>query len=200
MKNTNCFLLSLACGLGMVACVGGKKGAPPQGASLPPQTPNGKFDPGPAGTPADHEKAQREAAAKAMERGVKPGEFQLKLMADPSVGQIQTINIDVISATGAEAARLEKMGPATYRDSRQPGSNTLRHVFTKDETSVTVQVPSIPAADSILLWAELAAPTAGADSRMLVIPLTLDKSDPAKGPVAAPITVKLTANGWVRES
>jgi len=136
----------------------------------------------------------------AMNRTVKKEEFLLTLLAeDPSVAQIDSINIDVISTDANNAARLKGDGPVKYRDSRITGAAARSHTFKKGGRFV-VKVPSIAAADTIVLWAELAAPAQGSDSRMLVIPLTLDKSDPGKGPVANPITVKLTANGWVRES
>ena len=183
----------------MASCGGGGNDAPPPAAALPSQNPSGTFDPGPAGTPADVVKAHHEAAANAMKRGIKQEEFLLTLVADPSVEQLDAINIDVISATAAEVAKLEQMGPVKYRDSRHAGANTRTHVFNKGGM-FEVKVPTIPATDTILLWAELEAPANGNDSRMLMVPLVLDKSDPAKGPLANPITVKLTANGWVRES
>lgn len=200
MKNTYRSVLLVAAGCLMCACAGGKKDAPPPGPALPPQTPQGKFDPGPNGTPADVQKAQQEAMAMAMGRAPKKEEFQLTLVAsDPSVAQIESINIDVISTDAGNAARLKGDGPVKYRDSRITGVAARSHTFKKGG-SLTVAVPTIPASDTVVLWAELAAPAQGSDTRMLVIPLTLDKSDPAKGPVAHPITVKLTANGWVRES
>lgn len=197
MKNTCRLLLLLAGGWVLGAC--GNKAAP-QGPALPPQTPQGKFDPGPGGTPADLAKAQQEAMALAANRSVKKEEFLLTLVADdPSVAQIDSINVDVISADNRNAERLKADGPVKYRDSRITGASARTHTFKKGGR-FEVKVPSIPAADTVVLWAELAAPAQGSDSRMLVIPLVLDKSDPAKGPVANPITVKLTANGWVRES
>ncbi|MBN8459280.1 MAG: hypothetical protein J0M04_15730 [Verrucomicrobia bacterium] len=200
MKITYQSVLSVAAGCLVCACAGGKSNPPPPGPALPPQTPQGKFDPGPAGTPADVQKAQQEAMAMALNRTVKKEEFSLTLVADDaSVAQIESINIDVISTDAGNAARLKADGPVKYRESRITGAAARSHTFKKGGR-FEVKVPSIPAADNIVLWAELAAPAQGSDSRMLVIPLVLDKSDPAKGPVANPITVKLTANGWVRES
>jgi hypothetical protein len=199
MTTTPKYLLLLACGWSLGACAGAKKDPPP---ASPPVPPNGKFDPmtGAPGapTPAELEEKKKQEMAASINRGIKKEEFALTLIADdPSVAQIESINIDVISATSVEISKLESVGPVKYRDSRQTGANTRSHVFRKGGRLV-VNVPTIPAADTVLLWAELAAPASGNDSRMLVVPLALDKSDPAKGAVANPITVKLTASGWVR--
>lgn len=199
MKISCKLLVLLAGGWILASCAGGKKDAPQPNAALPPQKPQGPFDPGPGGTPADLAKAQQEAMAMAMNRSVKQEEFLLKLVADDaSITQIDSVNIDVISTDAKNAARLVGDGPVKYRDSRIKTNAARSHTF-KRGGSFEVKVPSITPADSLVLWAELAAPAKGGDTRMLVIPLELDKSDPAKGPVAKPITVKLTANGWVRE-
>jgi len=147
-------------------------------------------------------KAQQEAIAAALNRTVKQEEFMLTLSADdPAITGIDSINIDVISTDSKNAARLAADGPVKYRDSRITTNAARSHTFMKGTTySFPVMVPTITPADSIVLWAELVAPAKGSDTRMLVLPLELDKSDPAKGGVAKPITVKLTANGWVRES
>ena len=163
MKNSCKMLVVLAGGWILASCAGGNKAA--------------AADPG-AGAAAEMAKAQQQALA--LNRSIKQDEFLLTLVADdPSITQIATVNIDVISTDAKNAARS--------------------HTFRKGGTFV-VKVPSITPADSLVLWAELAAPGKGGDTRMLVIPLELDKSDPVKGPVAKPITVKLTANGWVRAS
>lgn len=193
MQNTSRFLLLLACGWSLGACFGGKEDGPPP--------PDGR-DMAAEKAKAQEEKEKEDADKKLKEEQArtapKKEEFLLTLVADdPAVAQIDAINIDVISATAGEAARLEAMGPVKYRDSRQSGGNTRSHVFRKGGR-FEVKVPTIPATDTVLLWAELAAPASGNDSRMLVVPLALDKSDPSKPPVANPITVKLTPNGWVR--
>lgn len=199
MKDSYQVLFSLFGALIFTACAGGKKDAPLPGPTLAPQTPQGKFDAGPTGVPADLAKAQQDAMAAALNRTIKPKEFSLTLAADdPSVTQIDSINIDVISTDSKNAARLVGEGPVKYRDSRITTHAALSHTFRKGG-SFSVMVPTITPADSIVLWAELIAPSKGSDTRMLVIPLELDKSDPAKGPKANPISVKLTANGWVRE-
>ena len=196
----NLLLAFLGC-VSLVACAGGKKDAPKAGASLAPQTPQGKFDSGPAGVPADLAKAQQEAMAAAINRSVKQEEFVLTLIADdPAILHIDSINIDVISTDAKNAARLAGEGPVKYRDSRIKTNAARSHMFAKGGAYFfPLKVPTITPSDSVVLWAELAAPSKGSDTRMLVIPLELDKSDPAKGPVAKPITVKLTVNGWVRE-
>ena len=200
--NASFQLLLIVSALTFVSCAGGKGDAPQMNSALPPQTPQGNFDAGPGGVPADLAKAQQDAMAAALNRSVKQEEFMLTLVADdPAITQIDSINIDVISTDSKNAARLSSEGPVKYRDSRITTNAARSHTFRKGlGRSFPVMVPTITPADSIVLWAELAAPSKGSDTRMLVIPLELDKSDPAKGPVAKPITVKLTANGWVRES
>ena len=143
---------------------------------------------------------EAEIAKEHLRTAPKKDEFQLTLVADdPAVAQIDSIQVDVISTEAGEAARLMAEGPVKYRDSRKTGVDTLSHTFKKGGR-FSVKVPSIPAMDKIVLWAELAAPAQGSDTRMLVIPLVLDKSDTTKVPVANPISVRLTANGWVRTS
>lgn len=200
MKHQIQLWLAIACGWCLASCA--EKGGEPQpsGGKLPAQTPQGYFDPGPGGTPAEHEKARLEAAAKANQRGVKLEEFTLVLLMDAGAAAgADAVNIDVISATAAEAARLERIGPVKYRDARQKGPNTRSLTFRQGGRH-EVAVPTIPAADTVLLWAELPAPQGGGDTRLLAVPLALDRSDPDKGPQAHPITVRLTANGWLRES
>jgi len=183
MKTSRKMLVLLAGGWILASCAGGNKAA--------------ARDPGDAGA-ADLAKAQQQALA--LNRSIKQEEFLLTLVADdPAITQIATVNIDVISTDAKNAARLAGEGPVKYRDSRIKTNAARSHTFRKGGTFV-VKVPSITPADSLVLWAELAAPGKGGDTRMLVIPLELDKSDPVKGPVAKPITVKLTANGWVRAS
>ena len=175
-------LLLLAGGWILASCSGGAKNPPP------------------GGTPAEQAAAKQKAMEMALNRTLKPEEFVLRLVADdPAVTQIASVNIDVISTDAKNAARLAGDGPVKYRDSRIRTNAARSHTF-RNGGRFEVKVPSITPADSIVLWAELAAPARGGDTRMLVIPLELDKSDPVKGPVAKPITVKLTANGWVRES
>ena len=205
MRNTRRFLLLLICGWSLGACAGGKKDSQAQPKNQPDPAVAGAT-PGAAPGEAEAEKKKQELAA-AIDRGIKQKEFLLKLVVDDSaLARIDAVTFDVISATTAEAAKLEQMGSAKYRDSRkkdrgpdESDGNTLTRVFKKGG-KFEINVPTIPATDTILLWAELDAPTSGNDSRMLMVPLVLDKSDPAKGPLANPITVKLTANGWVRES
>jgi len=185
--NTTCKLLLLAGGWALASCGGGPN---------PPPRRLGPSDPGAGGTPADQAAAQQLA----LNRTLKQGEFVLTLVADdPAVTQIASVNVDVISTDAKNAARLAGDGPVKYRDSRIRTNAARSHAF-RNGGRFEVRVPSITPADSLVLWAELAAPARGGDTRMLVIPLELDKSDPVKGPVAKPITVKLTANGWVRES
>lgn len=202
MKDSYQVLLLLFSGFIFTACAGGKKADSQAAAPLAPQTPQGKFDAGPAGVPADLAKAQQDAMAAALGRTVKREEFSLTLSSDdPAITQIDSINIDVISTDAKNAARLYGEGPVKYRDSRITTGAARSHTFRKGGSyTFPVKVPTITPADSIVLWAELAAPSKGTDTRILIIPLDLDKSDPAKGPVAKPISVKLTANGWVRES
>lgn len=183
MKNLCKMLGLLAGGWVLASCAGGNKAA--------------TGDPG-AGAAVEMAKAQQQALA--LNRSIKQEEFLLTMVADdPAITQIATVNIDVISTDAKNAARLAGEGPVKYRDSRIKTNAARSHTFRQGGTFV-VRVPSITPADSLVLWAELAAPGKGGDTRMLVIPLELDKSDPVKGPVAKPITVKLTANGWVRES
>lgn len=199
MRNT-CRLLVLVMGAwGLSSCGGGK--APAPGPVLPVQSPPDNLDPGKGGTPTDIEAARKKAAEEAMARSVAKEEFQLTLVADdPAVKQIDSIHIDVISADAREAARLLSEGPVKYRNSRKTGDDTRSHTF-KNGGRFEVKVPTIVPTDTIVLWAELAAPAEGvSDTRMLVIPLALDKSDPSKGPQANPIMVKLTANGWMRQN
>lgn len=182
MKSSCKMLVLLAGGWILAACAGGNK----------------KSEAAAAAAAADMAKAQQQALE--MNRMIKQDEFVLTLVADdPAVAQIATVNIDVISTDARNAARLAADGPVKYRDSRIRTNAARTHTFRKGGSYV-VKVPSITPADSIVLWAELPAPGKGGDTRMLVIPLELDKSDPVKGPVAKPITVKLTANGWVRGS
>jgi hypothetical protein len=186
----------LVVGWALAACAGAKK---PPAADLSPQTPP-KLPPGVEGGPTDVNKEQLATQKIAIERKLaKKDEFSLTLIADASVAQIDAIQVDVISTDAKNATRLVADGPVKYRDSRITTGAVKNHTFRKGGT-VEIKVPSITPADSIVLWAELAAPAKGSDARMLEFPLTLDNSDPVKGAVANPITFKLTANGWQREN
>jgi len=196
MKITWKIFVLLAAGWSLVACAGGKKDAVP--TSLSPQTPPAGLSAGPGGA-MDLATAQRLAREAAEKRPVRKDEFAVTLVADSSVAQIDAINVDVISADAKNAARLVSEGPVKYRDSRISGGTVKSHTFHKGGT-VTIQVPSITPADSIVLWAEIAAPAKGSDTRMLELPLQLDRDPKTPDPVANPITVKLTANGWQREN
>ena len=198
MKTSNRLALVFVCGWAVAGCGGGDKSPPP--ASLP-AAPQGALDPSGGGgmSPEQVAEKQKQEMAAQMNRGVKLGEFQLTLVVDDSaVAQLNAIQVDVISATAQEATRLEGLGPVKYRESRMRGANVRSQQLQRRGRQV-VNVPTIPAADTVVLWAEMPPPSAGQDSRMLVVPLALDKSDPAAGPVAHPIGVRLTANGWVRD-
>ena len=130
-------------------------------------------------------------------RLVRREEFSLVLEADASVAQIESISVDVISMDAKNAARVVADGPVKYRDSRTQGGAVKNHVF-RNGGAVEIKVPSIAPVDSIVLWAELAAPSKGSDTRMLEVPLTLDRK-PSGELVANPMKVRLTANGWVRD-
>ncbi|MCX6874557.1 MAG: hypothetical protein NTW21_12240 [Verrucomicrobia bacterium] len=161
--------------------------------------PTVRSDPGSGGGTTDVNKELKDAQELALKRTVKKEEFSLTLIADSSVAQIDSIHVDAISTDANHAARLVADGPVKYRDSRITGATVKSHTFRKGG-QVEIKVPSIAPADCVVLWAELAAPGKGSDTRMLELPLTLDRSDPTKGALANPITVKLTATGWQREN
>ncbi|MEI6605825.1 MAG: hypothetical protein WCP35_10980 [Verrucomicrobiota bacterium] len=170
MKRTRKIVGLFVVGWALAACAAKPKPTPPPG-------------PGPVAPPEN--------------RLVRREEFSLILEADSSVAQIESINVDVISMDAKNAARVVTDGPVKYRDSRSLGGAVKNHVF-RNGGSVEMKVPSIAPVDSIVLWAELAAPSKGSDTRMLELPLTLDRK-PTGELVANPMKVRLTANGWVRD-
>lgn len=189
MKNMCQLMLLLASGWMLSGCglFGKKEKSPFDPEKIAAQTAQEKID-----------KERKEEIAREHNRPPKKEEFLLTLVADdPSVAQLDSVEVDVISVAAEELAQLLAQGPVGYRDSRKTGAVVKSHTFKKGGR-FEVRVPSIPATDTVVLWAELAAPAKGSDTRMLQVPLKLDKSDPTKVPVANPITVNLTASGWQR--
>jgi hypothetical protein len=181
-----CSLCSLA-----VSCGGGaSQNPPPNLAPLPPQGAAAGLDPAggpPGGPPA--------------KQSIKPGEFSLTLVADDDIKGLVSIPAHVISTDPGTAAQLagEGKGPK-YWQSPARGAHVRTLVFgQKGIGQTTIQVPSLPAKEAIVLAVDLAAPAGGNDFRIIQIPLELDYTDPTK-PLARPIQVRLTRNGWQREN
>lgn len=189
------FSLQILAGCALVTALfscggGGQQNPPPNLAPLPPQGAAAGLDPAggpPGGPPA--------------ERTIQQGEFSLTLVADDDIKGLVSIPAHVISTDSDTAAQLagEGKGPK-YWQSPARGAHVRQMVFGQQGTSqTTLAVPSIPAKDAIVLAVDLAAPVGGNDFRIIKIPLELDYTDPTK-PLARPIRVRLTRNGWQREN
>jgi hypothetical protein len=180
------FLLS-ACGGGG----GASQKLPPNLAPLPPP-PAAGLDP--AGAAAA-------AAAAAPLRTVKVGEFSITLVADDDIKNLPAVPVHVISTTAETADQLAGEGKASkYWQSPFKGSNVQALTFgRKGSGSAAVTAPTVPSMDTVVLVVDLAAPAGGNDLRIVKIPLKLDFSNPL-APLANPIRVRLTRNGWQRES
>ena len=177
------------------ACGGGGKAQqpPPNLAPLPPPAPSAGLDPaGGGGAPG---------GAAAPPRSIKIGEFSVVLVADDAIKNLISVPVHVISTTAETADQLAGEGKAPkYWQSPFKGSNVRALTFgQKGSNSVSVTAPSVAAMDTLLLVVDLAAPAGGNDLRILKIPLKLDYTNPL-APVANPIRVRLTRNGWQRES
>jgi hypothetical protein len=176
-------LLLSACGGG-----GGARQAPPPNlAPLPPPAAVAGLDP--AGGPA------------APPRTIKAGEFSITLIADDDITSLSSVPAHVISTTAETADQLAGEGKAPkYWQSPFKGNNVQALTFGRKSTGMTaVSAPTVATMDTLVLVVDLAAPDGGNDMRIIKIPLKLDFSNPAV-PVANPIRVRLTRNGWQRES
>lgn len=177
----------------IVSCAGGKKEPDAaQSASLPSQAVKEGMD---APTlAADLARAEEQARKLADSRTIKEKEFALIIDASAMSG-VKQLSVDVVSTDAQNAASMVAGGFSKYRENRGSGASTLKHVFSNGGT-VTLQVPTIAPSDCVVLWVDLPKPSGG-DSRMMQIPLQLDRSTPGN-PQAKPIRVSLTPKGWSR--
>lgn len=184
------FLPLLGCSIILSGCGGGGKTNP-----SPAQAPQNGFDAA-GGLPA----GAAPGGAPAPPRSIKIGEFLVTIIADDEIKQTVSVPVHVISTDAGTADQLVGDGAPKYWGSPFKGANVRRLPFGQNgSNSATVAAPSVPAMDTLVLVADLAAPAGGNDFRILKIPLKLDYSNPI-APVANPIRVRLTGNGWQRES
>jgi hypothetical protein len=142
---------------------------------------------------------QGEAVAPAIgPRIIKQGEFSLTLVANEDIRNIVEAPVHVISADKETSERLMKLTPAEYWKAPYQGRPVIAISFGMHASKEkTIRVPTIEANDYIILAVDLASPE-GRDDRILRIPLKLDETDPSN-PVARPLRVNLTRNGWQRD-
>ncbi len=170
---------------------GGGGGSPPPPSPPPPGQAAGT-DPA-AGGGGDA------AGAPPAPRAVKAGEFAISITADNDVRNLVSVPVHLVSTTSQNAKQLVAGGAPKYWQSPFRGANVKTVQFGQRGGGTTaVRVPSVPRMDSVVLVADLAAPADGNDFRIMEIPLQLDHSDPG-APIAHPIAVRLTRNGWQRE-
>lgn len=195
MKKHVLRILPLSAALLLSHCGGGaQQNPPPNLAPLPPPGPTPGLDPASGGGGGD-----AGGGAPPAPRAVQTDEFSISITVENDVRNLVSVPVHVVSTNSQNAKQLVAGGSPKYWQSPFRGSNVRNLQFgQKGSPGATVRAPSVPRMDAVVLVADLAAPTSGNDFRILEIPLELDYSDPA-APVAHPISVRLTRNGWQRE-